>query len=307
MSAETKALEVYVVSFLNALKSHPGYSPSTYLAYHTDLGYFIDYLQRKLERAPQFTDFNSLHVAQFLESERLKGRRRNTLLRRRAALRSFSTFLNQHKSIKVNFFDSDAHLINKPIARVQTIQRQQSLSSAEVKRLLESLGASPRPRARRDQAILTLLLETGLSVGRLVELDLSDLDQRTDRWHIRVTVDQNHWLPLTTANESVQRYLTEGRPELNPVLEEPALFISQTGKRMSRQSIWQVLCYWGKAIGLPVTLSPRIVRNTAVLNLNRTGRSIVEIKRLFGHTNQLSTQALLRRLNANIEEGDSTP
>ena len=307
MSAKNKVLEFYIEAFLDALKSHPGYSPSTYLAYHTDLIYFTNYLQRELERTPQLTDFNALHVAQFLESERLIGRSRNTLLRRRAALRSFYTFLNQYGSPEVNIFDSDARLINKPIMSVQTIQKQQALGSTEIEQLMVALGVSRRPRARRDQAILVLLLETGLSVGRLVELDLSDLEQISGRWRLRVTPDQKQWVPLAGASDFMQRYLTEGRPELNSAPEEAALFISQTGNRMSRQSIWQVLCYWGKAINLPVTLSPRIVRNTAVLNLNRSGRSIVEIKRLFGHTNQLSTQALLRRLNATSKEGNSRP
>jgi integrase/recombinase XerD len=92
--------------------------------------------------------------------------------------------------------------------------------------------------------------------------------------------------------------MQEGRPNLNSAPDDPALFISQSGARMSRQSIWQVLRQMGKAAQLPVTLTPRLVRHTAALNMVRAGRPLPEIQALLGHSNALSTQALLQRLDA---------
>ena len=66
--------------------------------------------------------------------------------------------------------------------------------------------------------------------------------------------------------------------------------------RMSRQGIWQILRHWGRMVVTPITLSPRLVRHTAALRVLRSGRSLVEVQALLGHSNPLSTQALLRRL-----------
>ncbi len=65
---------------------------------------------------------------------------------------------------------------------------------------------------------------------------------------------------------------------------------------MSRQSVWQMLQRWGKLANIPITLSPRLVRHTAVLHLIRNGRPLSEIQILLGHSNFLSTQALIKRL-----------
>ena len=109
---------------------------------------------------------------------------------------------------------------------------------------------------------------------------------------------EDEWLPLGKATPYLDRYFQDGRPDLNHEPNEPALFISQMDGRMSRQGIWQILRYWGRLLTPPVILSPRLVRHTAALRMSRNGRSLSEIQALLGHSNPLSTQALLRRLEA---------
>jgi integrase/recombinase XerD len=174
----------------------------------------------------------------------------------------------------------------------------------QIQQLETLIQTSPRPRARRDHAILTLLLETGLSVGTLIALNLTDLDLRAGKLHIRTEEGEDTWLPLSSATAVMKRYVEEGRPDLNREPNEPALFISQMNGRMSRQGIWQILRYWGRLLSPPVVLSPRLVRHTAALHMARNGRPLSEIQALLGHSNPLSTQALLRRLLANCEGVD---
>jgi integrase/recombinase XerD len=112
---------------------------------------------------------------------------------------------------------------------------------------------------------------------------------------------------MGSAARIIDIYLKIGRPELNRSIDEPALFISQVGTRMSRQSAWQVLRHWGELAELPVTLSPRLLRHTAALRMTHASRPISEIQMLLGHSNPLSTQALLHRLeSASISPGRSS-
>lgn len=291
-------MEGQVRAFLASLEFPSAYSPSTRLAYENDLRCFLEYLHRALGRDPLLNDFNEHRAAEFLHAERQAGRRPSTLLRRRASLRRFASFLRQLAPGWEPAFDVKSPLIEEAISETSPAPIPQSLSSEQVGALWTVLEASPRPRARRDQAILAILLETGLTVGALIALDISDLDLATGRLRLRPEGGPGIWLSLGKSAEALQHYIQEGRPELNYHPGEPALFISQTGGRMTRQGVWQVLRQWGHKARLPVTLSPRLARHTAASNLAHTGRPMAEIQTMLGHSNPLSTQALLRRLAA---------
>lgn len=297
-------MEAHVNAFLAMLESKPAYSNSTRLAYASDLRGYIMFLQSSLNRPPQLTDISTKQVAEYLEAESKAGRRHSTLIRRVATLRQFVQHLNQQGVLREDVLKQDIHLINQVIAQVPQYKDPKLLSPSQISRLERTLESSKRHRARRDQAILALLLETGLSVADLVELDLTDLDIRAGRLHIRRAHGNDNWLSLGNTTEIIDRYLSEGRPELNPQPNEHALFVSQMGGRMSRQGIWQILNYWGNLTDPPVKISPRKARHTAALRMAHAGRSLEEIQTLLGHSNPLSTQALLRRLENQISSSD---
>lgn len=301
-----------VTEFLADLESQPSYSESTRLAYDNDLRCFVEYLEGELNRPAQLSDFKAQYIADFLHHERRLGRRPSTLLRRRASLKRFARFIGQQDPDWALSFQQEANVIDEAISVPSPLQKPHYLIEEQIESLWKVLEASPSPRARRDQAILALLLESGLTVGSLIQLNLSDVDKEAGKLRLHTTEGQEFWLPLGDATQPMCRYLDEGRPELvarpdegslelNHVVDEPALFISQIGGRMSRQGVWQVLRQWGNRAGLPVTLSPRLARHTAAYRLRQNGRSLPEIQTLLGHNNPLSTRALLRRLFA--EEG----
>jgi integrase/recombinase XerD len=291
-------MEEQVRAFLTNLEHQSAYSPNTCLAYDNDLHRFVDHLQKTLLRPPDLADFNPRQVAGFLQMEQLAGRRPSTILRRQASFRRFARFLRQQYPERTISFEPTFDLYNTVDGQVEPIPRMQVLSPAQVNTLYATLEASQSPRARRDQAILALLLESGLTVAALTDLDLQHIDQKGKKLRLRTKTGVDIWISLGKAAAAIQRYLREGRLELNYLADEPALFISQTGRRMSRQGVWQVLRQWGYRAGLPVTLSPRLVRHTAALRMVKAGRSLDEIQTLLWHTTPLSTQALLRRLSA---------
>lgn len=295
-------MEAQISAFLANLETDPAYSQSTRLAYASDLRVFLDYLRTSLNRSPLVEDLTAHQVADFLQAESQAGRRLSTLVRRRATLRRFSSYLTQAGVLDGNVLDADTSLIDKTISSVSPGRTAQCLTTDQIRQLETLIQASPRPRARRDHAILMLLLETGLSVGTLISLNLSDLDLRAGKLHVTTEEGEDSWLPLGSAAAVMERYLNEGRPDLNREANEPALFISQMDGRMSRQGIWQILRYWGRLLNPPVVLSPRLVRHTAALHMARKGRPLSEIQALLGHSNPLSTQALLRRLLTSCED-----
>jgi integrase/recombinase XerD len=295
-------MEGQVRAFLASLESQPTYSSSTRLAYDNDLRCFIGFLKEKLDRSPKLSDFSAKHVAEFLHTERQSGKRHSTILRRRASLRRFARFLRQDNPEWAAKFDPESHLIDDAISQTSPTRTPHYLSDEQVKSLWKVMESSSSHRARRDQAILALLLECGLTVGVLTALNLSDIDDQAGRLRLEQDDGTEHWICLGDASEVLRRYLKEGRPELNYQINEPALFISQTGGRMSRQGVWQALRQWGQKASLPIPLSPRLLRHTAVIRMVHSGRTPAEIQVLLGHSNPLSTQALLRRLMPETRE-----
>jgi integrase/recombinase XerD len=293
-------MEPYINAFLTSLDTSPAYSPSTRMAYASDMRIFLNYLHKKLNRPPKLSDLQAEQVADFLNSEHQAGRRKSTLMRRRATIRRFVEFLQQQGELPENAIDLDTSLIDQTIFEISTTPACSCLSDDQVKNLWSIVGKSNRPRGRRDQAILSLLLETGLSVGTLVALDLSDLDLSNGKIRLSQDNGEEVWMPLGDSAQFLERYINEARPELHHQPDEPALFVSQLGRRISRQGVWQILRHWGRLLDPTIILSPRVLRHTAALQMTLHDRPIDEIQVLLGHSNPLSTQALLRRLEANM-------
>jgi integrase/recombinase XerD len=290
-------MQAEISAFLSSLESRSSYSKSTRQAYGTDLWLFFNHLRDTLQRSPTLNDLDTQHIAAFLEAERVSGLRLSTILRRKASLQSFERFLKQKGYLQKDVTLPGQSLIDKSSFDLQ--DQAQCLTPQEIKALKEELSKSKKPLGIRDYALLEMLLETGLSVSNLVALNLSDLDLQSGCFHVISYDNQDYWLSLGSAKEPIERYIEEGRPELNPAQGEQALFISQNGIRMSRQSIWQILHNLGDCIRLTTKLSPRRIRHTGALNMLRQGRPISEIQRLLGHSNPMSTNALLQRLAAN--------
>lgn len=292
------SMEIQVSAFLASLQAQPAYSDSTRLAYANDMRVFLTHLKRTLRRPPELADFNKAQIIGFLEFESQRGRRLNTLLRRRATLRRFQAFLSESDELIAELPELDWERIDRSLVGLAPPHPTKCLTNDQIAELLTVMETSPRPRARRDQAILLLLLETGLSVGALTTLNLADFDQSSGKLCVVLDDQSDRWLSLGEAAEALARYLIEARPELNTHADEQAFFISQMDGRMSRQGIWQILRHWGLMHEPPILLSPRLVRHTAALRMARADQPLEEIQHLLGHSNPLSTQALIRRLEA---------
>jgi integrase/recombinase XerD len=295
-------MEEQVRAFLSNLETQLSYSSSTRMAYQNDLRCFINYLENEFRRPPSLADFSARQVADFLRQERSAGRHPSTLLRRRASIRSFARFLKTQYPHWAAAFQKEAFLIDEALSTFSSVQKPRSLTTTQVQALMNTVQASPRLRARRDQAILALLFECGLSVGTLTGLNFTDVNIETAYLRLHHKGQWDSWLSLGEAAAPMRKYLLEVRPELSYQAPEPALFISQTGGRMSRQGVWQAIRQWGRRAGLEVTLSPRLVRHTAAYHLAHSGRPLEEIQALLGHRNPLSTRALFRRLETKLRE-----
>lgn len=291
------ALDELIQSFLKSLRQQNTYAASTRSAYAADLKRLRAFLDSSLEGRPTAAQLTPEAMQAFLASEQQQGFRPNTLMRRRASLRRFVLYLGE-QDLPVQTGELLGLLAMSQDSQAKQAAPQ-TLNQQDIERMVAVIQAARQPYARRDHAILALLLETGLSVSDLINLDTADIDLVNSRVRLPNPTKNETWVPLGSAYQPVKAYLEAGRPEFNLPARETGLFVSQMGMRMSRQNVWQTLSQLGKAAGLPLAPTPRLLRHTAVQRLLQAGAPTAHIQTLLGHRSSISTQALLRRLRAN--------
>lgn len=276
-----------------------GRKASTRLAYRTDLGDLYKALQDELGREPQVDDLTRSFMEAYLTQQAAK-QRRSTLLRRVASLRAFERYLVERYGVAP--FMPDRQGLHALLEKSQVGRVTPCLTTEQLLTLWRVLVHTATRRAWRDLALMALLLEWGFPTERIIHLEMADVDLKENRVRVRAQGGIELWFPIKYALGPLQYYLEFIRYQYNLPEGETRLFVSQLGRPLSRQSIWQSLGAWGRVVGFDFTLTPRVLRNTAALRLWRLGTPRDLIQQALGHTNPISTMFLLRRVQQTCGE-----
>ncbi|MGZ8793017.1 MAG: tyrosine-type recombinase/integrase, partial [Thermoanaerobaculia bacterium] len=269
-------------------------SDRTIRAYQSDLVQF----HQHMNDVPT-VEITSQHLETYLDKLG-DGPYRDTSIRRKvAALKVFFRFLEEQGIVE----ESPARRlkIKKPVEnRVPTV-----LSNREVRALLaapkeqvEELAvardhsAGSRNRyfcAVRDNLILELLFSTGIRIGELVALNVSDVD--VDRNQVQITgrATRGRAVTLTAENvlKSLKQYL-DLRAERG--LATPALFVGRSGTRLTIYSIENIFKKHVRIAEIKRHITPHSLRHTMAAMLVNSGTDIREVQEILGHASILSTQ-----------------
>jgi integrase/recombinase XerD len=202
------------------------------------------------------------------------------------ALRSFFTYLVK-----------SGHLLSNPSSEVSNFRTQKKLprvpSYKEILRLLAAVG--PSVKGVRDRAWMEILYGSGLRLGELLSLNVTDICFDEDLIHVRLGKgSKDRFVPLTPeARKAIKSYLKTSRARLSH-RGEPALFVSPRGDRMRRHCVSNGLHYYAKKAGLKVRITPHILRHSCATHLLKNGASLRHIQLLLGHENLSTTQIYTR-------------
>lgn len=270
-------------------------SPATVAAYRDTFRLLLGYLTTHTGTAPsalRIEDLDAPAIAAFLdhlESERHNSARtRNARL---AAVRSLFHYAAVHHP--------EAAAV---IARVLAIPQKRYdkttvafLTAVEVDALL----AAPDPdrwEGRRDQTLLTVVVQTGLRVSELTGLDCGDITVGTGA-HLRCEGKgrKQRAVPLTASTVAVVRNWLAERAGL------PAdpLFCTRTGRRLSRDAVERRVTLHATTAAQQCPslrdkrLTPHVLRHTAAMTLLHAGVDTSVIALWLGHEDLRSTQMYL--------------
>jgi site-specific recombinase XerD len=166
------------------------------------------------------------------------------------------------------------------LLKVPAVPSCRSLEAREIERLLGSVESGPQRTAARDCAIIQLLLQTGIRVGELVELQLTDIDLGENPGALRIRSQgkrPERRLPLNEAvRRSLRTYLDQPRTG-----EAVHVFLSRAGKPLSIRSVQHIVASAGKAVGLEI--SGRTLRDTYAAHLWQDTGDLTLLSQRLGH------------------------
>ena len=268
--------------YLEYLLVELGRAEKTAEAYLADL---TDYAHFLIGRGhDDFTAVPRADLEDYLA--RLRSERRlaaSSVMRKLAALRGLHRFLVREGLSRV---DPSADLDGPKLP-----QRLPHVLTADQCRLL--LHAPDRATALglRDAAMLALMYAAGLRVSELVSLETSSLDFRTGLVRVRGKGGKTRLVPVAPpALELAQVYLQYARDKVPHAEHEPALFLSNQGKPMTRNRFWQLLKSYLAQTGLPRETSPHTLRHSFATHLLEGGADLRAIQEMLGHASLSTTE-----------------
>jgi len=270
------ALHEAVDAFLLELRVERGLSPLTVAAYRRDLLQFATVAGPHWREDPE-------PVRDFVADLRRAGRRPSTQARKVAALRSFYGFALREG------------MATRDVAALLDLPRAGSylpdvLAADDVLRILDAPPPDD-PVGQRDGAILELLYACGLRVSEATGLDLDRVDLPGLQVRVIGKGNKERRVPMgEPARERLHVYLEGPRREWTAGRPTAAVFVSQRGRRLARESVWRIVRRWTLAAGVPGHVTPHTFRHSFATHLLEGGADLRVVQTLLGHASISTTQ-----------------
>lgn len=280
-------LQSDIGAFRHYLRSERGMADNTVQAYGRDLDRFATWAA--LVRFHEYTAPTLKDLARylgFLHDEQLAP---PSIARHLVALKMFYRFLRVEERADAAAVD----LLGSPKLWERI---PQVLPPAAVDELLKA----PQPGDRfflRDRALLETLYATGCRASEVVGLKLADLYLDAAFCKCQGKGSKQRVVPLgRPAVAAIREYLAEGRTvggvalPAKPQAASERVFVSKSGRSLSRIFLWALVKKYCKRAGLPSTVSPHTLRHSFATHVLAGGADLRTVQELLGHASIQTTQ-----------------
>jgi integrase/recombinase XerC len=273
-AAETDRID----AFVRHLEFERRLSKETCKNYRRD----IDALQSWCDETgiEQWTELDTEHVRSYSAACFRRGLSARSIQRRLSAARTFFRYLLREK-----------HVTHNPVQSVSAPKGAkrlpENLDADRMARLLEIPGDGPL--VDRDRAILELLYSSGLRLAELTDLDLGDVDMQDATVRVTGKGNKDRVVPVgSRALQALTRWHKSRAAMAGP--DEPALFVSNRGTRLSRRSVQARVDHWARRQGIDSKVYPHLFRHSFATHLLESSHDLRGVQELLGHANISTTQ-----------------
>lgn len=160
-------------------------------------------------------------------------------------------------------------------------------------RYLRAVQARP---SSRDQAVALVPFYAGARIGEVAGLDIDDVRVSARKGILRIygKGERVREIPVhPQLRAAITAWLNE-RPDWPDAEENPALFLSQRGRRLSVKAIHDIVTGIAHSAGLDHDITAHVLRHTFATTLVRGGTDLVIVAELLGHARLETTRSYTR-------------
>ena len=266
--------------YLEYLKYQRNYSDYTVENYKHDI---IEYLEYLNSENLNFKDIEYSDIRFYLMYLKDTKKDDNSSINRKlSSLRGFYKYLANNNIVKTNVFS----LVNGP-------KKSKKLPRYFEYNELEELFNVPdirTPLGQRDSLILEMLYATGVRVGELVNIKVSDIDLGRRNIIILGKGNKERFVTYGEYCEDILKtYLNNGRRFLNSGNSD-YLFLNNNGGQLTDRGVRFILDKLIQKTSINKNISPHMIRHSFATHLLNEGCDLLTVQKLLGHESIKATQ-----------------
>lgn len=267
----------FVKEYLQYLQVEKGLSKNSYESYQRDLAKLVAWSEK---HDIQLVAISRQDLREFLMDLSIQKLSPTSINRTISAIKGFYKFLQ-----------FDRHITKNPAEHLESQQKgfylPKFLNQSEIEQLLLVPDTSGEI-GLRNRAILETMYACGLRVSEVCDLKLSDVEIEAGILTCKGKGSKTRKVPIgKSAVEWLKSYLAVRRKK--NCLENQHLFVSVSGKSLSRQDIFKMIKECGEKIGRE-DISPHTLRHSFATHLVQNRADIRSVQQMLGHSDISTTQ-----------------
>ena len=276
----TNVLRPSLDPFFTYLESERRLSKNTIKSYWRDLDQFVCFCDHK--KIASWVKVTIHDIRAFVAHRHRDGLSGRSIQRELSAVRRFLDYLVREMKIEHNPARGvSAPKYHKPLPKPIDVD--------QMGQLLRLNNKEDNVLVLRDIAIMELLYSCGLRISEAVTVNIGDIDFTEGNLVVEGKGAKMRKLPVGRfARDRIKTWL-KSRDSIAQS-DEPALFVSKLGRRLSVRSIQQRMKFWGAKQGLDINVHPHRLRHSFASHLLESSGNLRAVQELLGHADISTTQ-----------------
>jgi len=277
-------------AFIDTIWIEKGLSTNTLNSYKSDLEKYFNWIELNSLKYKELSRSDVLEYLAYLFGQKLEGK---SVARNLSSLKAFHNYLILKDITKSN-----------PCEKIETPKFVKSIPSSLSENEVEKLLDAPDENTFigiRDKTMIETLYSCGLRISELVDLEIIHVNLRQGVIRVLGKGQKERLVPMGQKLINLIGIYFRKLEENKIKNSSNFLFLSQRGKKITRQAFWHRIRIYATKAGLENNkISPHILRHAFATHLLNNGADLRVVQLLLGHsdlnTTQIYTEVAKRRL-----------
>jgi integrase/recombinase XerC len=268
--------------YLDYLRYEKRFSPHTLTAYESDLGQFVEFLQKTYELSDP-AEIRHTHVRSWMVDLMERGNVPRSVNRKLSCLKSFFKYLRKQGELTTN--PMLKVLPPKTGKRLPVVVPEKAMSL-----LFDQVDFGEGHAGLRNRLVMELLYCTGIRQSELIGLKTADVDFSTNNIKVYGKGGKERLIPVARHLAELMGQYIALRNAVHPENQAANLILTDKGQPLTAGVVYNLVKRHLSLVTTVEKRSPHVLRHSFATHLSNGGADLNAIKELLGHASLASTQ-----------------